>query len=269
MKKKIINLIIMILIFSISIIPVVHADEDVYMEYHGNSAIYMHDLADLLTQEDESALMIHFGNEFEDLHYNVLFLTIDDAEGQSVTTYTDYYMNDLFPDYEHNIAFVIDMDNRKIHINTMGNAIKCLSDDKIDAAIDSAYNFISKEYYVDGLHAMAEYCVKYLSDNPDAAASKSAFVDGLVSGLIPGAIAAAAVVLILLGIHNKANKVQSATAYIGRDNYVILNKTENHIRTYDTVQRNYYKPKSSSSGGGGGSSHSSGGRSHGGGSRSF
>ena len=52
----------------------------------------------------------------------------------------------------------------------------------------------------------------------------------------------------------------------------VMNKNSRLINQYDTVLRNYYKPKSSSSSGGrsGGSSHrSSSGRSHGGGGRRF
>ena len=67
---------------------------------------------------------------------------------------------------------------------------------------------------------------------------------------IPIALLIAVLVVIFLIIkHNSANKQPSATNYLSQDGYDIIDKQNTFVRTYETVQQNYYKPKSSNDGG--------------------
>lgn len=252
------------------------------IEIIGDSTIYFHDNANLLTKKDKEQIigLLHDKNA-DVISYNILFLTCDDVRGKTTMTYSDDYMDELFPDYEHNIAFVIDMDNREIYINTMGNAILSLTDKMIDAALDDAYPYIKNGQYGECLKAMASYCVPRLSDNPGTGATNSniaaygfgtAIVQGMLGSMPIALIAAGIIVTVLIFKHNSVNKAQSAVRYIEKNNYKVLDKDEVFVRSYTTVQKDFYKPSSSSgsSSSGGGSSHrSSSGRSHGGGGRSF
>lgn len=271
MKKRLLAIVALFIFVLLTIMPTVSAQEQ---ETYGNSTIYVHDLGQLLTAVEEELLVSHFGPLFEDKSYNVLFLTTNDAEGKSTMVWSDDYMDALFPYYEHNIAFVIDMDNREVYINTMGNATLCLTDKMVNNAIDAGYDYVVDEDYYNCLKAMANYCEPKLNDNPGEGAydddTLAAIESGAISGLIPGGVVTGILCFILVMNHNKANKAQSATTYMNKDNYSIKDKNEVFVRTYERVHHDYYKPKSSSSGGGGGSSHrSSSGRSHGGGGRKF
>jgi uncharacterized protein len=230
----------------------------------GKSHIYIHDLANLMTSQEENDLVESIRDKCEQTEYNVLFLTTNETNGKSTMVYSDDYMDALFPvGTENNIAFIIDMDNREIYINTMGEAIRQISDNEIDKALDRGYSKIQEKDYSGCMQAMATYC---LSDLQGTDQGENAFVDSAMSAL-PGSLLVTAIVVIILVVkHNKANKSVAATSYLNNGDYDVICKDETFVRSYETVQHDYYKPKSSS----GGSSHSSSsGRSHGGGGRKF
>ena len=257
---------VFVVLFATMLMPVtVHAETE--------SQIIVDDLANLLSSEEESLLVERTKDRLGSKNYNILFLTYDDAEGYSTMVYSDDYMDDLFPvGTENNIGFIIDMDNREIYINTMGGAIQSLSDYEIEEGLDIGYNYVSEQEYFECLDGMATYAIPrlgggYNADGTLSAGSKA--LNGLQAGFIPSALVAAAVVGFLAISHNKANKSINPNTYVGKNNYNLINKKEKYNRTYETVQKDYYKPKSSSSGGGGSSHRSSSGRSHGGGGRRF
>ena len=256
---------VFVALFTIMLMPITaHAESD--------TQIIVDDLANLLSSEEEDLLVERAKDRLGSKNYNILFLTYDDADGYSTMVYSDNYMDDLFPaGTENNIGFIIDMDNREIYINTMGGAIQSLSDYEIEEGLDVGYNYVSEQEYFECLDGMAAYAIPRLGGgyNADGSLSNSSkVVNGLKTGLVPSALITAVVVGILAISHNKANKSINSNTYVGRDDYNLINKKEKYNRTYETVQKDYYKPKSSSSGGG--SSHrSSGGRSHGGGGRRF
>ena len=161
---------------------------------------------------------------------------------------------------------MVDMQNREIYINTMGKAIDSLSDMMIQKALDKGYAYVVAADYYNTLKEMSVYCLDRL-ENP------LTWMEGLWGNMLELSVWA----LITVGIiavfavlgHNAANRTISATKYLSREDYKVVGKKEKHVRSYDTVERGYYR-SSSSSGGGGGSSHrSSSGRSHGGGGRRF
>lgn len=226
--------------------------------------LYMRDLADLLTDAEEEKL-ISWINKTYGKEYNVLFLTTNDTGGKTTMIYSDDYMDQLFPDTDENIAFVIDMANREIYVNTMGSAITKLDDTEIDKALDLGFKKITNSKYYECMQVMSEYCLNELYNKSNF---MSEYIANLKVSLLFALIISAIIVAITIAIHNKANKRISAEKYESKESYEIIDKDAVYERSYDTVQRDYYKPKSSSSGGG--SSHrSSSGRSHGGGGRGF
>jgi uncharacterized membrane protein YgcG len=118
---------------------------------------------------------------------------------------------------------------------------------------------------------MATYCLS------DITGKSEAMMNGVLAGIISmmlsnslySAIPTIIVTIALIIKHNAANKAQSSTKYLSNENYALIDKDEVFVRDYETVQRDYYKPKSSSSSSGGSSHMSSSGRSHGGGGRRF
>lgn len=128
----------------------------------GSPEVFVHDYANLLTENEELMLIEEFTKLCEGMQVNVLFLTTDDADGQTTKMWSDNYMDELFPLYDHNIAIIIDMDNREYYINTMGLFIDFLDDDKIETALDLGYEYIVSQAYCDGLLVMGDYCIKQI-----------------------------------------------------------------------------------------------------------
>lgn len=243
----------------------------------GSCTVHMHDLGDLLTDKEEQELIDSVASYCRKMNYNILFLTTNNANGKDTQTYSDDYMDKLFPDTDENIAFIIDMDNRQIYINTMGRAIQFLSDDKIEKGLDAGYPHIKNDEYYECLREMSSYALGKLKWAEMRDRNFMVFlVTEMVRYILPSVIVTVLLLLSLTHKHRQANMAHSPAAYVPKDLYEVIDKKENFIRSYDTVQHNYYKQSTSSSSGrssshsGGGSSHSSSsGRSHGGGGRSF
>lgn len=47
--------------------------------------------------------------------------------------------------------------------------------------------------------------------------------------------------IVLVVKHNKANRQISATAYVAKNGYNVHDRKERYVRTYETVQRGYYR----------------------------
>ena len=248
-------------------------EDDNYDEKVGDSRIYMHDMADLFTEDEEKELIDAAGKFVKNEDHNVLFLTYSDAMGNTTMTFSDDYMDLLFPNDEDNVAFVVDMDNRKVYINTMGVYLDELSTEEIDECIDAGYAHMPDGEYYDAMLKMSCYTLQYVNGGSIIGTPLFGIklMDSLPMATLISAGMSAIVAIVLVLNHRKANSKEKAQTYMNKNNggyYKVADKQENFVNTYTTVDKNYYKPKESSSGGGG--SHSSGGgRSHGGGGRSF
>ena len=275
MNKKGFVIIFAILLMFVMVMPIPTVSA-ISSTYSPSEKVYMCDDADLLTSSEELLLKELAREYVEHFDLNVLFLTTDHAAGKSTMVYSDDYMDELFPSgVENNIAFVIDMDNREIYINTMGIAIQRMYDSEIEEALDLGYEYITDGDYYNTMSAMASYCLDNIVNNRTTSTDnyddgEEGFVTYMIwPGLLVAGIATGLFVFFMISNHNAANQAQSATKYLSTENYKVSDKDEILIKTYETVQRDYYKPKSSSSGGGGSSHRSSSGRSHGGGGRRF
>lgn len=247
-------------------------EDDNYDESCGDAKIYMHDMADLFTDEEEEQLIETAAKFVENEEHNVLFLTYDDAMGRTTMTYSDDYMDLLFPHDEDNIAFVIDMDNRKIYINTMGVYLDELSSEEIDECIDAGYEYMPDGYYYDAMLRVSAYTLQYVNGGSIMGTPLfgAKLMDVLPISTLGSAGLSAVVAIVLLLNHRKANNKEKAQTYLEKGGYYkVADKQENYVDSYTRVHKDYYKPKESSSSGGGGSHSSGGGRSHGGGGRSF
>ncbi len=267
---KISAAVLLVLLF-VPMISVQAAAKGPYQQTVGKATVYMHDLADLMTDEQEAELIRSVEKHTKKLSYHILFLTTSDAQGKNTTKYTDDYMDQMFVNHDNAIAFVIDMDNRKIYVNTMGDAIKYLDNKAVQKTTDKGSAKIEKEDYEGTLEAMSDYALgKIASEDPNSRTFISAYAKGIGAVQIPAIILTVLVGIGLVLQHRKANKAPAATVYIDHGSYDVTNKDDRFIRTYNTVQSGYYKQNSSNSGSSGGSSHtSSSGNTHGGGGQSF
>lgn len=262
---------VLLLLFFVPMMSMQAAAKEPYQQTVGKATVYMHDLADLMTDEQEAELIQSVKKHTQKLNYHILFLTTSDAQGKNTMTYSDDYMDRMFANHNNAIAFVIDMDNHKIYVNTMGDAIKYLDDSSVRKTMDKGSAKIKKGDYEGTLEAMSDYALGKISvKDPNGRTLMKAFAKGIGAVQIPSIVIAILVGVGLVFQHKKANKAPAATVYIDHGSYDINNKDTRFIRTYNTVQSGYYKQSSSGSGSSGGSSHrSSSGNTHGGGGRSF
>lgn len=266
MRNKIITKFLLMLLI---VVFMSTASVNALSSYNTDEQVYMHDLADILTPSEEAELIKLTQGYCDGKDFNVLFLTTDSTDGLPTVSYSNYYANDFFPDdVDNNIIFVIDMDNREYNIDTMGETIQIITDAEIDEAMDNAASAMSNQDFARAFKNMATYC---LSDVVQSSNSGfiNIFLSLMLSNILWSLIPTAIVVVLLIIRHNAANKQQPATQYLSKDNYAVITKDERFVRTYETIQKDYYKPKSSGSSSGGSSGHMSGGRAHGGGSRKF
>ena len=247
-------------------------EDDNYAESAGSSTIYMHDMADLFTDEEEKNLIETASKFVDDIGHNVLFLTYNDAMGRSTMVYSDDYMDVLFPDTDENVAFVIDMDNREVYINTMGTYLDELNYTEIEECLDAGYDYMPDGKYYDAILRISAYTLQYVNGGSIVGTPLfgSKLLEVLPMSTIGSAGLSAIVAVVLLLNHRKANNKEKAQTYLEKGGYYkVVDKKEDFVNSYTRVHKDYYKPKESSSSGGGGSHSSGGGRSHGGGGRSF
>jgi uncharacterized protein len=221
--------------------------------YGYNEKIYMCDDADLLTLNEDATLEELSESYFDDFDLNISFPTTNDAENKSIMAYSDGDMDGLFQtDVDNNIALAIDMDNREIYVNAMDIADRRIYDGKIEYALDYGYDRITNGDYYNTMSVMASYCLdNIVNDKTTIHQNYEDSSSGIVTymiwpGTLIGGIGAGIIVIVLLGIHNSSNRETTATKYMSNNSYQVIDKNEILINTYDTVQKDYYKPKSDS-----------------------
>lgn len=120
----------------------------------------VYDEAGLLTSSEIREIK----NEVSDLEaksgWEVFVMTTDDANGYTTRRYSEAFLNDHLTG-DDGIVFTIDMDNREVYLATTGEAIRYLTDDRIDDIIDSGYNDVADGYYADAFLAMLDTTYDY------------------------------------------------------------------------------------------------------------
>jgi uncharacterized protein len=237
-----------------------------------SSASGIFDEADLLTDEEESKLETVIDSYTDRYDCDIAVVTTSDAEGLTAQEYADQYAEDIgqsmSSDGRAGILFLIDMDNRYIHIATQGQAIGYYSDDRINSILDDCYNKIVEEDYYGACRCFLKGVYSYMGRSVSQGARM-----GLSGILIRLAIALAAGggITAAMAARSGGRVTDSASDYTdqnqssltGRQDVFVNRTVTHHVIVHDDNSRG-------GGGGGGGSSHiSSGGGMHGGGGRSF
>ncbi len=249
---------------------------------------YIYDHADLLTVEEEARLQEIAESFHEKWDMNVLVVTIDDAEGKSSMEYADDYYDLQFPEAEEEdgVLYLIDMDNREIYLSTCGEAIRYLTDDRIDDILYLAYDDVSVELYYETFLTFFEETEFYfglgIPDDQYHYDTETGEIDRyqepmritwmeFLVALIAAAVAAGAVIAGIIAKYQLKFEDFHYDAYTDSD--VTLSIKQDRLVNKFVTHRRIPKNNSSSRSGGGGSRssthRSSSGRSHGGGGRKF
>ncbi|MBO5525016.1 MAG: TPM domain-containing protein [Roseburia sp.] len=121
----------------------------------------VYDEADLLTEQETDALAEKISALMETTGWNIYAVTTDDAGGKSAEAYADDFFDSHSTEQEDGVAALIDMDNREIYLSTCGEAIRYLTDERLDYILDDAYGEISEGNYAACLDAMIDGTAEY------------------------------------------------------------------------------------------------------------
>ena len=250
LKKKVIPC-ISIVIFILSFNLIVKA--------HVNPVV---DDAKLLSQDEAQKLR----EDIENFREKYL-------EGKSTMDYADdYYDYNGYGlgDNKSGILLLIDMNDRKIWISTIGDAIEYFTDNRIESIISDISKYLSDAEYFDACNIFLNNIQYYIDSGiPEGQYTYSEEEHTLKIVLIALGVAAivAGVTCIVVVNSYKNSKSVSSINYIDNNSIVFTKRRDIFINTFTTktkIERN------NSSGGNGSSTHrSSSGNTHGGGGGSF
>ena len=118
------------------------------------------DYAMLLSESEIADLEMQIADMKEKTDWDIFAVTTDYAEGKSTMAYADDFYDEYTAEDSDGILVLIDMDNREIYISTCGEAIRYLTDARIERVLDDGYYYVSNGDYASCLSAMlstAEY----------------------------------------------------------------------------------------------------------------
>ena len=220
--------------------------------------VYLDDLADLLSSEEEELLAELMFTISE--YGNVAFVSLVENPNDSTEAYAQWYYNEVFGT-DSGILFLIDMDERMIWIETDGEIKETISPSYALTITDNTYSYATDgDYYLCAQTAF-EQSLSLLEDRSIAQPMKY--------------LSNALLALTIAFLFNYFLSMALSSTFKASEQE-LLSGTTKKIKVFNTrtnflYQTKKYSPQSSGSGSSGGSSSSSGGggghRSSGGGHR--
>lgn len=251
---------------------------DVAAAQEGN----VYDDASLLTEMEMDALNEDILTLQDASGWNVYAVTTADANGKSTMAYADDFFDEHSSDQEDGVVVLVDMDNREIAISACGDAMRYLTDERVDAILDLAYTDAGNEAYGDCLNTMLDGVAGYYDagiqsnqynyDTETGAVSKYRTLT--LMEILIAVVAAIIVGAVIYGVVIGKYRLRFGTyQYDFRDaGRVELRVRDDHFVNEVVTHRKIPKQTTNSGGGSSGrtSTHtSSSGRTHSGGSRKF
>ena len=252
MMKKVLSVILAIFLAQALCVSVIA--EDVLLIASGNSPL-LQDMADLLTDEEETALCQTLQKISVAHGADICVVTIPQVEG-NVESFANTYYDEAGIGHGEDKAGVllfVSMDPRWVNIVGNGFAAEAIGEDEIESILDAITSDLSNGYYADSFQTFAQKCDYYLDGYINGFPFK--FGMNLLIALVVGLIAALIVTGILKGQLKSVRKQDQANVYV-KPGSMQLTQSGDYFM-YRNVTRTVKQQSSSSSG----SSRSSGGRS--------
>lgn len=201
--------------------------------YKSEESVY--DYAELMSLEEEKELR-EFSEKFREYNIEVLFLTIADAEGKSSMMYADGFY-DTHATMADGVLFMIDMDNRDVHIRTAGKCIEWLDEYDIDNVQDRTEPIIENEEYFRYLKLTSKYAGVYIEEQvkPIYGGFRVTFFKLILTVGIT-----IFVVILMIATHGTIKIGEAAGHYLG-SSYKINHKNVVYMGCQEEVLRGYYE----------------------------
>ena len=244
---------------------------------------YVFDYAGLLSESEIADLEMQIADMKEKTGWDIFAVTTDYAEGKSAMAYADDFYDEYTAEDSDGILVLIDMDNREIYISTCGEAIRYLTDARIERVLDDGFYYVSNGDYASCLSAMlstAEYYYdagiqenQYNYDVETGAVSEYRVLTWME--VVPVFLLAAGVGLAIFFGVRRSYSLKGGRYEYPYMKYGKLDLTSNQDQflrahtTHHRIQTDSGSSSSRSSSGRSSTHRSSSGRSHGGGGRRF
>ena len=129
---------------------------------------FVFDKADLLTDAEEEELNEKANDLAGTFHMNFVILTTDDAEGKEAQAYADdFYMDNGFYDdgKDGGAIYLIDMDNRRVQVETAGDMKDLyITDARVEEIIDAGYENVKDGAYAEAFEGMLNATADFIED---------------------------------------------------------------------------------------------------------
>lgn len=273
MKRKIILfLLCLVMLFPASVQAAVFQDVQ-----------YVVDQADVLTDDENSALNTLAAEYSAAYGVDVLIATVENMGGESAESYAvSLNGNRNWWDSDNAILFLLAMEEREWYIATFGEAIYIFTDYGLDQLGAEAVDYFSAGYYYDGFDAYLSLIPSYFTAwknnapiddfhyNPGyreevvyyEPVREKTVLDVLPVSLLIGFVTAAVTLLIMRSAMNTKRRQRSAADYMRQGSYHL--RTHQDIFLYSNVSKTRRQQNNGNHGGGSSIHRSSGGRNHGG-----
>lgn len=272
MKKRVVSIIFAIFLVSLSVLPA-------FAESEGASTYgRLVDNAKLLSEDEYSQLKEHIDTVSEKYTFDVVIVTEKSIGDKTATEYAD----DFFDyngygegDNHDGILFLLDMENRKWAISTIGAGIPYFTDYGQEKIMDDVKPYLSDGEYYDAFDTFVTMCDDYINT---AITDEPYDVNNQPKTIIPiyyiifggvgiGALVGFIVVLIMKSKLKSVRMQPLASSYVKSGSFNVTEHSD--LFLYRNISKTA-KPKDNDSSSGGSSTHtSSSGTSHGGSSGSF
>ena len=133
------------------------------ISYSEDSTASVEDIADVLTEEEEEALLEQATELAQMTGMEFRVVTTDDADGKSASSYAEDYFEDLAQDYAGG-CYLLDLDNREYYVATYGDLRYILTDDRIDTLVSNAGSYARSSDWEGTLSSMMSDTKTYIQD---------------------------------------------------------------------------------------------------------
>lgn len=263
--------------FAVVLVTVAMSASLVYASEQG----HVYDDGELLSDTEISELATLVESLEEKTGWEIFAVSTTDAGGKSAMAYADDFFDTHTDVDADGVVVLIDMDNREIYVSTCGEAIRYLTDDRIENVLDEGFAYVGDGEYAACYTAMLSKISYYYGYGIPSNQYNYDTETGAISryrSLTFTEIGMALIVAILAGggfgffIKAKYQMKLNLDKYdYHKNGTVALSHSEDRFIN-ETHTKHRIQSSSSGSGGSSGRSsthHSSGGRSHGGGGRKF
>jgi len=255
----------------------------------------VYDQADLFSYEEEMELASKLTEVQERMDMGLAIVTIEDNSGSARD-----YADDFYEEYQIGIGsdysgalFLIDMENGELWISTEGKMIRYLTDDRIDAVLDDAFEYAydgdfyrAADAFLNGVETYYEAGSESGQYNYDTETGKVSYYksirwyEALIALVISGVVAGGAVLAVMREYNMKDDASRMSANFklsYRKDSGFALNNVLADVLLGSYVTKTVIQNQSNNRSSGGGRSsagrssthRSSSGRVHGGGGRKF